>query len=352
MTTTAPDVLDVFRLYAATTTEIGKTPLQERGLQGKGNTAMTASPATEEIPVDDIYRDPITEHWLDGWGVTYHLTMLDVARIDFNGSRRYQNRGGATTSNEQVFAIASMMADPAFAVPPIVVTWHRNGSALIIDGNHRSLAAVKAERTCLAAYVVTTDAVTLDRMALAANARNAQHVTNDMRDRLIVSAVAGGMSNSEVGRQWGISGTHVTHVMRAHAGRELLHGIGVNVSQVATKSAEVAAQLDREHLIAIGPKAATAASADELRGIVQEIKKAPPSQQIDVARDAGQRLLVRKAQAKTPGAKRKAVAAGMSATRTANALAKVTTAIQETPSLLNDAKVSAAVAALIKVTGR
>ena len=309
---------------------------------------MTAQVA-EEAQVDDIYRDPLTEHWLDGWGVTYHLTMLDVARIDFNGSRRYQNRGGATTSDEQVAAIANMMADPAFTVPPVVVTWHRNGSVLIIDGNHRSLAAMKAERTYLAAYIVTTDAVTLDRLALAANARNAQHVTHEMRERLIVSAVAGGMSQAEVGRQWGIPNNTVDDIMRRAQGRDLLHGIGVNVSQVSGSVAAVVARLDREHLVAIGPKALTAASGEEMRAIAQEIEKAPPSRQAEVAREAGQRLLERKAQAKTPAAKRKASAAGMSATRTANALTRVTTAIQETPSLLDDAKVSAAVAALIKV---
>ena len=56
------------------------------------------SAAQETVTIDDIYRDPTTEHWLDGWGVTYYLTMIDVAQIDFTASRRYQNRGGATTS--------------------------------------------------------------------------------------------------------------------------------------------------------------------------------------------------------------------------------------------------------------
>ena len=108
-------------------------------------------------------------------------------------------------------------------------------------------------------------------------------------------------------------------------------------------------QLDRDHLVAIGPKVLAEISGQDLRAIKQEIKAAPVSSQIEVAKAAAERLARAKEAAKTPGAKRKAAAVGMSVTRAVNALNKVTSAIQERPDLAKDAKVAAAVAALIKV---
>ena len=161
------------------------------------------SAAQETVTIDDIYRDPTTEHWLDGWGVTYYLTMIDVAQIDFSASRLYQNRGGVKTVQEHVDAIANMMADPAYTVAPLVVTQTRRGALLVIDGNHRGLAAVKANRGQLHAYIVKSDEQTLGMMAMAANARNAQHLTNEMRNSLIVGRWPSGCSTRLLRRSGG-----------------------------------------------------------------------------------------------------------------------------------------------------
>lgn len=307
------------------------------------------SAAQETVAVDDIYRDPTTEHWLDGWGVNFYLTTIPVSAIDFTASRAYQNRGDATTIKEHVDSIATMMGDPAYTVPPIVVTSGKRGSLVVIDGNHRGLAAVKAGRSELHAYVVASDDRTVHLMAMAANARNAQHVTIEMRDRLIVASVAGGLPQSVVAAQWGISADAVGFIRRTSQGRSNLHSIGVDVRQVGSKKAEVASQLDREHLVAIGPKLIAEVSGEQLRSIKQEIESAPPSGQIEAAKAAARRVSEARAAGNTPAAKRRASAAGMSAVRVVNSITKVTAAIQGRPELAKDEKVAAALSSLAKV---
>lgn len=290
-------------------------------------------------PVEDIYRDPMTEHWLDGWGVAYGLDQVDMSQVDHVKSRDFQNRSGATVSQDQVDVLATFMADPGFAVPPLVVAQIRPGVLAIIDGNHRAQAAVKVGRRSMLAYVITgTDRNTLLLIASAANARNAQHLTAAQRDDRIRQMVGAGMAQKVVAAQWGIDQKRVSDVVRGSIGRDLAASIGINPDDIPLSKGVQLARLDREHVVVMGAEFVKAATAPEVGSIAAQVLDTPPSEQVATAHRLASELLARKATATTPKARRKAAAAGLSPAQISNLAAKLAAALTETPSLKSDPK--------------
>lgn len=308
---------------------------------------MTAQ-AQHQIP--DYYRDANTETWIDQWPVTWHFSDILVDQVDIKASRHYQNRTTIDVDSDHVSRIALALKDPSVATPPIVVRATDKGTYVVADGNHRIFAHKEAGRSSIYAYVLTCDIETFRQMALTANARNAKSLSEDERQRLIRRMVDSGVQQAVVAKQWGVSPHQVSDIIRRGIGEELLREAGVAAAhERPTTVKEAAARLDSEHLQAIGADLLKQVSGPEMEGLAREILAAKPSQQLDVAKEAGVKLRQERELAKTPKGRRAIAGRGWTARRLANQTIKLANAYAENRSLLNEAEVREAAKQLIAV---
>lgn len=109
------------------------------------------------------------EIWLQSFGVSYS-TLLDlpISMIDIKGSLSNQARAEAIIQ-ESVDRFATALTNGATFKP--VIGYKQGNSVLLIDGNNRCAAYVKARREIIPAYVVHPDTPSevIHAMTVAAN---------------------------------------------------------------------------------------------------------------------------------------------------------------------------------------
>lgn len=151
------------------------------------------------------YRTEI-EEWLNSWQVAWTLhESLSIENFDIERSLRNQARLGAPVDPEYVDRYATAMRDGAEF--PAVVAWRDENttSLVIVDGNHRMMAAREAHYD-LPVYVIkdaTAQAITA--MTFEANVRHGKGTSEDERIHHALWLADNGMSLAEAAKRMAVA---------------------------------------------------------------------------------------------------------------------------------------------------
>jgi len=307
---------------------------------------MTEYKVTDVV---DYYRNPQTETDMSKFEMSWTLTTIDPRQVDLKESQKYQNRGTGDVNADDVSRIAASLADPEAFTPPIVVRQRNAGTYVVADGNHRVRANLEAGRSAILAYVITCSDETFHQFTVFSNVNNAVSLSIEERNRQVIMAVKLGMPQTTVAHLAGISQNKVSSIIRAQLGEQLLRDAGVtDAHRRNDKAKATAAQLDVEHLQAIGVDVLREVTGAQMEAMVREILSAKPSQQLNVAKDVGRKIKHEQVQAKNPKARVMTTPVGYTPKRLANMIEKLTKIIIEKPSLLGTSEVNEAIHKFLK----
>lgn len=173
------------------------------------------------------YRTEI-EEWLNGWGVAWTLhEAINIDNFDIERSLRNQARLGAPVDTEYVERYATAMRDGAEF--PGVVAWRddRNTKLVIIDGNHRMMAAREAEYE-LPVYVVKDAKVqTITAMTFEANVRHGKSTTEDERIHHALWLIDNGMNVTEAAKRMAVPKSKVNKANSDQAAGRRADSVGI-----------------------------------------------------------------------------------------------------------------------------
>lgn len=172
-----------------------------------------------------------TATWLDELGVTHTLhKALDLDLVDTDASLRNQARFEPLDHDTVDTYAAAMTAGDQF--PPIIVHHAKSARAkqpyVILSGNHRYHAAVKAE-VKLAAYVVdrVDDPTVLLRIAYQDNATHGLALSRPERIRHALHLVDNGFTQADAARCVGATDAQVSDALRVRGARERAADAGI-----------------------------------------------------------------------------------------------------------------------------
>lgn len=176
--------------------------------------------------VDTTVRDVDLERWLDEHDVAFTLAEVALADIDLEASTANQPRLSGTDEE----TIARYAADYARGdhFPPLVV-WRGEAGLVLVGGNHRTPAAIRAKRTTHGAYLLDTqpDAATLHLLAIFDNRRHGRPLTEEEMLWHAVSLTQDGYTTAEAARICGLPAAKVTQQLSAN--RATLRAIRLDI---------------------------------------------------------------------------------------------------------------------------
>jgi hypothetical protein len=146
---------------------------------------------TEHKPTA-VGGDAKVEDWLDSKGVKWTFAGL-IEPSSFDADKSLTNQARFVPVDDKrvdEYADAMRRGD----VFPPVVAHGRSGRYIIVDGNHRLQAAIKAHKP-LGTYLVTADAATLVLLSYEANTRHGLPTSEDERIAQALYLVDNGSSN-------------------------------------------------------------------------------------------------------------------------------------------------------------
>lgn len=203
----------------ATKSAPAKKTAAARG-RAAGNTAVL------DLDADRGRREEV-EAWLEGWHVSWsHLGKVPVSEFDFERSLRNQARLGDPVDQEYVDRYAEAMR--AGAEFPAVTVWQaKDGRYVIIDGNHRLIAAREAHYE-LAVYLVSARPQTITAMTFEANVRHGKATSEEERVHHALYLIDNGMPKREAAQRMSVG---VNKINKASLNIDALRradGAGIN----------------------------------------------------------------------------------------------------------------------------
>lgn len=172
-----------------------------------------------------------TAAWLDELGVTHTLhDALDLDLVDVDASLRNQARFDPLDHDTVDTYAAAMKAGDLF--PPIIVHHAKSDRAkkplVILSGNHRYHAAVKADAK-IAAYVIdrVDDPTVLLRIAYQDNATHGLALSRPERIRNALHLVDNGFTQADAARCVGATDAMVSDALRVRGARERATDAGI-----------------------------------------------------------------------------------------------------------------------------
>lgn len=172
-----------------------------------------------------------TPAWLDELGVTHTLhEALDLDLVDAAASLRNQARFDPLDTETVDTYAAAMRAGDQF--PPVIVHHAKSAKAkhpyVILSGNHRYHAAVKADAK-IAAYVVdrVDDPTVLLRIAYQDNATHGLALSRPERIRHALHLVDNGFTQADAARCVGATDAQVSDALRVRGARERATAAGI-----------------------------------------------------------------------------------------------------------------------------
>ncbi len=174
-----------------------------------------------------VPADQRTEDWLTSRGVKFSpARLIPLGKIKHAESRHNQARAEALTSEVVDRYTTAVKAGETF--PPIVV--YKSGSGfMIVDGNHRDEAHVRASCPSIAAYEIdpatSTDLVEL--LTVEANVRHGQPTDTAWRLRQAIHLIATGKSMELVTSATGVTKSQIDVAKRIGKADERAHRMGL-----------------------------------------------------------------------------------------------------------------------------
>lgn len=192
--------------------------------------AVTSRKSTKKKPATDVAergRRAEIDEWLAAWHVAYDfLPEVDINDIDGERSLRNQARlGEETVDQEYVNRYAdAMRAGTEF---PAVVVYTVKGKYVIIDGNHRYVAARSAGYT-LSAYVVNARAHVITAMTFEANVRHGKATSETERVHHALYLMDNGMSMNEAAKRMNVPRGKIQKARTQGEALRRADGAGIN----------------------------------------------------------------------------------------------------------------------------
>jgi hypothetical protein len=172
-------------------------------------------------------RDPKVEAWIRGYGVQYeYLPAVLVNEFDQVESLKNQARINEPVIEATVEEYAADMRNGD--VFPPVVAYRKRGKLVVIDGNHRLVAASRAEKS-LAVYVVRATVNTvLVIMTYEANVRqHGQRTTREDRLEHALWMVDNDVKAGEAARRLSLTESEVTRAVAARKAQDNAEDAGI-----------------------------------------------------------------------------------------------------------------------------
>lgn len=164
---------------------------------------------------DDSGRDPHVEAWLDGLHVEWTFEpAVDLGDVDHNGSLNNQARLHALDPDVVDRYTADMALGDQF--PPVLAQRRPRRKLLLLGGNHRYNAAIKAKRPTLPMYVVVCEPETATRLMYEDNRRHGLPPSEDERIAQAIHLVETGWTNAKAAECVGVA-AHKLQAARAAA---------------------------------------------------------------------------------------------------------------------------------------
>lgn len=182
------------------------------------------------IKASDRGFNPAVEEWLNGWAVDWRLLpSVAAAEFDVERSLRNQARLGEPVDQEFVDRYAEAMKGGA-TFPAVVAARAPSGKLVIIDGNHRLVAAKKADYK-LSVYEVTAKAQSITTMTFEANVTHGKATTEEERIHHAMFLIDSGMTKTEAAKRMNVSVAKVNkQALSTEAGRRA-DGAGIPRSE-------------------------------------------------------------------------------------------------------------------------
>lgn len=298
-------------------------------------------------------RSTVDEQRLADYGITPALTAVPLADIDATASVRLQNRAGVRLDDDNTLQMAlALESDPDRLLPRIVVARVR-GRLVVVDGNHRVAAYRMAGRPTIDAYVIDgAEPVTVESLALEANATNGRSLTAD--ERLTLALRYAELTNDlpMAARRFGYRHDTLATKRRAVQGQDkATRAAGVKITLPEAK-AESLNRLDEDQLRTIGRELLEQADTRLIRESVANILAVPASDQANQVQQEVGRLAQAVKAKRTPVGKARAKAAGPTLKAAAAQLHKIAAQMRANPSWRVDPALIAAVDLIVQEVDR
>ncbi len=209
---------------------------------------------------------PELESWLSTRAVSWRLDpAVPIGAIDqlagLSNQARLEPLDEATVER-----YAADMADGA-VFPPVVLADDGSGALEPVGGNHRIAAALRAERSTIPAYVVSTsDARVLWLLALEDNRRHGRPLTTRERLHHALRLVEQGYTATEAGRTVGVPASTLVRHGSAEKADKRAADLGVDPAGWEDLSVSTRARLDAIEADRVFAKTAAMCAAGTITG--------------------------------------------------------------------------------------
>lgn len=223
-------------------------------------------------------RSKQVESWLTGRGVKFAAPrLIPLDQIKRAESRRNQARAAALDPEVVDRYTTAVRAGEEF--PPAVV--YRSGQGFIlVDGNHRDEAHVKARADSIAAYELAADTPSslIELLTVEANTRHGQPTDTAWRVKQAMQLLATGEHDMDtITAALGVTVNQITAARRAAKSDARAHRTGVyGWGDIPFTSRALLASLTSDPVFAASAEAVitTAMTTDDLKGLVRQVKAA------------------------------------------------------------------------------
>jgi len=177
---------------------------------------------------------PSEYSWIDGWltkrGVEYtYQGDFPLYTIDRDASLKNQARVGAPLLEEVVERYTIAMSNDA-QFPPIVVYAAGKNKYIVIDGNHRLQAAIRAEKP-LDAYVVTNPSPEqISILTYESNVTHGEPTTLAEREQQALDLVNRGISATDAAKIMGVRLARLEYLTNDQRATERLVALGYDAN--------------------------------------------------------------------------------------------------------------------------
>lgn len=217
------------------------------------------------------------ESWLTSFGVKFKpCRRIPLDKIKHDESRRNQARSEALDPEVVDRYTVAVKAGAQF--PPVVV--YRSGSGFVlIDGNHRDEAHVKARATDIVAYEVAEDtpAEVIELLTVSANTRHGQPTNTAWRLKQALHLIATGQDPEVVYEATGVTSSQVTTARRLLKADERARRVGVyNWESIPQTSRALLASVTSDPVLAAMAEVVidTAMTSDDLKPFLKQVRDA------------------------------------------------------------------------------
>ena len=172
-------------------------------------------------------KDPKAEAMLDAHLVEYeYIDEVDLEQIDLEQSLRNQARIDPPLYTDVVTQYAEAMTDGA-EFPAVIGYFDDKDKIVLVDGNHRVHAFVKAEQKTIDIYIVEAAQDVIQALTYAANATHGRPPTDEERVHHAIHLRDLGYSNREAARAVGLTESKVSTSWQLETVRRRARRLGV-----------------------------------------------------------------------------------------------------------------------------